>query len=169
MQAIIKSRVVATALILLACFVPLSLLMDNGVLYVVVGSILFTTSLAVLHAYWPSLKVAVSYSVKELSYADLLTMGIVLIFVSTSFREMYVTFYRIIYVSGLVREDEYFTTLSFFRYVGAIGAILVLEARRFRFRSSVFGRMPGWPYVVISVSAGIIIAIALLSIGMYYS
>lgn len=168
MQAIVKSKVVIAALVLLACFLPLSLLISNGVLYVVVGSILFTTSLAVLHAYWPSLKLAISYSIEKLTYVDLLTMGIVLIFVSTSFREMYVTFYRVIYVSGLVREDEYFTTLSFFRYVGIIGAVLVLEARRFRFGHSALSRMPGWPYVVISVSAGLIISVALLSMRMYY-
>lgn len=167
MQALVRSKVINVALLMLASFIPLALFMNLAHLYVVVGSILFTTSIAVLIAYWPALRIAINYSVDELSYVDLATLAIVLMFVSTSFREMYVTFYRVVYVEGLGRDDEYFMALSFFRYVGALGAFLFLAARKVQSGNSILDRI-GWPHAVLAVIAGVIISVALVSVRIYY-
>lgn len=167
MQVIVKSKVVTVAIALLASFIPLALLTDDGVLYVVVGAVLFTTSLAVVHAYWPALKVAINYSVEKLKYVDLLTMAIVLGFVGIAFREMYVTGYRVLYVQGLGRDDEYFVVLSFFRYTAIIAAVFALLAQKVETGRSIMDRIPGWPHVILSVGAGLILAVALVLIRFY--
>jgi len=164
MKRAYKSKVVHIATNLTALFIPLSIFVPPLELYILIGSVLFTCSFAVVWAYWPSLKTAIKSSVRQLTKVDVLTMGIVLIFLATGLREAYVTIWRVAFPLYVTRADEYFIPLAFCRYLALVAALLCLCSRKVTKKPGVLGHIPGWPYTISSVGLGIAIAVTLITL-----
>src|SRR6478736_1658328 len=152
----IKSKLLHVAVLMLLAFFPLVFLFNPTQLYIVLGSVLFATSVSVVHAYWPPLKLALDQSIEELNFVDYLTMGIVLIFAFTSVREGYVTYAQVFNPLPLTRTADYFVPLAFRRYGAIVSAYMALAARHFFLGPRFMYNVPGWPRAVISLAIGIV-------------
>jgi len=153
-----KWHLVGGTLLFLVLFFVTSLVTDPPTFYVYVGSTLFFTSLAVLHAYWPSAKVTLKRPNDQLSYIDSLTMGIMLIFAAIACQAGYVTFWNVIVPVQQLRPDVFYSPLTFFRCVALIAALLHLSARRVVIGPRPLNYIPGWPRAMIAVLLGIAVA-----------
>ncbi|QIG66909.1 hypothetical protein EVB41_078 [Rhizobium phage RHph_TM3_14A] len=151
-----KSKLFHAALTMLVVFIPLVFLVDAAKLYVLLGAILFTVSVSVVHAYWPPLKLALRQSITSMNFVDYLTMGIVLIFAFTAVREAYVTYTQVFNPTPVSRTDDFYIPLAFSRYGSIVGAYMALAARHFLMGPRFMYRVPGWPRAVISIAVGII-------------
>lgn len=160
----IKSKLLHVALVLLLAFIPVVLLIDATHLYILLGAVLFTTSVSVVHAYWPSLKIALDLSVDDLNMVDYLTMGIMLIFMFTSVREGYITYNQVFNPLSVTRPSDYFVPLAFARYGAIVAAYMALAARHFFLGPRFLNKLPGWPRAVISLMIGVVAGSALVYI-----
>lgn len=158
----IKSKLLHVALVLLLAFIPAILFVSPVHLYILLGAVLFTTSVSVVHAYWPPLRVALDQSVDQLNMVDYLTMGIVLIFAFTSIREGYTTYTQVFNPLPITRTADYFVPLAFTRYGAIVSAYMALAARQFFLRPRFMYNVPGWPRAVISLVCGVIVGAVLL-------
>lgn len=152
----IKSKLLHVALVLLLAFIPVVLLINPTNLYILLGAVLFTTSVSVVHAYWPPLRLALDLSVEDLNMVDYLTMGIVLIFTFTSIREGYITYNQVFNPLPITRSADYFVPLAFARYGAIVAAYMALAARQFFLGPRFMHNVPGWPRAVISCVVGIV-------------
>src|SRR6478736_3457341 len=159
----IKSKLLHVAVLMLLAFFPLVFLFNPTQLYIVLGSVLFATSVSVVHAYWPPLKLALDQSIEELNFVDYLTMGIVLIFAFTSVREGYVTYAQVFNPLAVVRPDEFYIPLAFTRYGAIVSAYMALAARHFFMGPRFMQRVPGWPRAVLSLMVGAILGVGLIA------
>lgn len=162
MKLVLQSKVIHLAVALLAFFVPLVLLLEPLTLYMYTGSVLFSTSIAAVLAYWPVVRYTMHTRTHKIDRTDVLSIGIVLLFTATAFREVYVTFWREFFPLRATRLDEYFYPLSFVRYIAIVAAIMSLCARRITYGPHAFRRIPGWPAAIMSVSLGIAIGTAMV-------
>lgn len=158
----IRSKLMHVALVLLLAFIPIVVLVNPSHLYILLGAILFTTSVSVVHAYWPSLRVALTMTVDDLNMVDYLTMGIILIFLFTSVREGYITYNQIFNPIPFSRAPNFFLPLAFTRYGAIVSAYMALAARHFFFGPPFMNYIPGWPRAVISLIAGVCLGITLI-------
>jgi len=152
----IKSKLLHVALVLLLAFIPAVAFINATHLYILLGAVLFTTSVSVVHAYWPPLRVALDVSVHELNMVDYLTMGIVLIFTFTSIREGYITYNQVFNPLPITRTADYFVPLAFARYGAIVAAYMALAARHFFLGPSFLNKVPGWPRAVLSLAIGVV-------------
>lgn len=163
MKRIARSKVLYLTLLFPLSFLP-ALFMNPITVYLFVGSILFTTSIAVMVAYWPSYLYALTTSEAKVDYVDVLSMGIMIVFGAMACREGYVTIYREFFPPPVWnRSANYYLPLSFFRFMAVWGALLHLSARKAMLGPSMMRRVPGWPSAIFSIGAGVLIAIYLLS------
>ena len=162
MKVVLQSKVAHLAIALLAFFVPMALLLDPLTLYLITGSVLFTTSVTAAAAYWPVVRYTLRTRAHYINKTDVLSIGIVLLFTSTAFREVYITFWREFFPLRSTRPDEYFYPLAFVRYMGIVAAVLSLCARRVIFGPSLFRKIPGWPSAILSVLVGIAIGTGMM-------
>jgi len=158
----IKSKLLHVALVLLLAFIPVVLLVNPAYLYILLGSVLFTTSVSVVHAYWPPLRLALTMTVDELSMVDYLTMGIILIFAFTSVREGYITYNQIFNPIPFSRPPSFFVPLAFTRYGAIVSAYMALAARHFFLGPRFMNNIPGWPRAVLSAVLGILLGTFLI-------
>lgn len=157
-----KSKLLHVALVLLLAFIPVVILVNPSYLYILLGSVLFTTSVSVVHAYWPPLRLALNMSVNELSMVDYLTMGIILIFAFTSVREGYITYYQIFNPFPISRPDTYYVPLAFTRYGAIVSAYMALAARHFFLGPHFMNHIPGWPRAILSLLVGVVMGLVLM-------
>lgn len=155
MKFLMNSRVVYIAIILLLLFVPMAMVLDPLVLYLLTGSVLMVTSTVAVFMYWPVIHYALMAQVGDVDKTDILTFGIILLFAGTAFREGYITFWRELFPLFQLRPVEYFYPLSFIRYTCIVASIMALCARDMVFEHKYPGRLPGWPTAILSVVAGI--------------
>lgn len=158
----IKSKLLHVALVLLLAFVPVVWLIHPTHLYILLGAVLFTTSVSVVHAYWPPLRLALDLSVEDLTMVDYLTMGIILIFMFTSIREGYITYNQVFNPLPVTRNADYFIPLAFARYGAIVAAYMALAARHFFLGPRFLHHVPGWPRAVISCAVGVILGTVLI-------
>lgn len=157
-----KSKLLHVALVMLIAFFPVALVFDPTQLYVLLGGILFATSISVVHAYWPPLKIALRQSITNLNFVDYLTMGIVLIFAFTGVREGYVTYNQVFNPLNITRPTDFYMPLAFTRYGGIVAAYMALAARHFLMGPRFLNRVPGWPRAVISTTLGVVLGSVLV-------
>jgi len=157
-----KSKVLHAALMLLVSFVPLALVFEPIELYMLTGSVLFTTSFAVVHAYWPALRTTIDASGDKAERVDALAMAIVLIFLATGLRECYVTFYREFVNNTRWLPTDYYKPLVFIRYTAAVAAVMALVSMRVPRGETWLSRLPGWPRAASSVALGLVIGAILI-------
>lgn len=162
MNTLLHSKVVHLALALLAFFVPLAVMFKPYQLYMLTGSVLLCTSITAVFSYWPVVRYTMKVRVTYIDKTDALTLGIILLFSATAFREAYVTFWREFYPLEQQRPSDYFYPLSFARYVGCVAAIMSLCARHMDFGPARLRRLPGWPASILSILAGLILGAAML-------
>lgn len=160
-----KSKLLHVAVALLVIFFPITYLFNATQLYILLGAILFTVSVSVVHAYWPPLKIALNQSVSNLTFVDYLTMGIVLIFAFTSIREGYVTYMQVFHPLRVTRSEDFYVPLAFSRYGAIVAAYMALAARHFLMGPRFLNRVPGWPRAVISVLTGSVLGTILLYVS----
>lgn len=158
---VLKSKALHVVLVLLLSFVPLAISFNPIDLYVYIGSVLFAASVAVVHAYWPALKVTLNQPTHELELVDYLALGIVMVFLFTSFREAYITIYRELY-PVVKRPNEYYLPLAFARYGAVIAAFMALIARSATDEHGRYGWIPGWPRSIIALLVGSAIGLTLI-------
>lgn len=159
---VLKSKVFHASLALLAAFVPLAIAVKPTDLYLLIGSVAFTTSIAVVHAYFPALRATVSRSIGDLDRGDILTMAILLAFVSIFLREAYVTFYRGMMPLPIGRPEDYFLPLAFFRYIAVVAALMAVATQPGNLGPLYLYKIPGWPRAVISLLSGIVLGFVLV-------
>lgn len=147
---------------MLVAFFPFVFLFDVSKLYVMLGAVLFTVSISVIHAYWPPLVIALRQSITQLNFVDYLTMGIVLIFAFTAMREGYVTYTQIFDPMPTPRPDDFYIPLAFTRYGATVAAYMALAARHFLMGPRFMYRVPGWPRAVLSMASGVALGIILI-------
>lgn len=151
---VLKSKVLHGFIVSFMAFIPLALLFHPASLYVFLGSILFTTSIAVVIAYWDAFQLAIYKSIDIYRPVDYLTSAIILIFFFTGCREAYVTFYREFFPQGLGRSDDYYLPLAFVRYGAIMAGYAALAARSYIPTHSTFRQMVGWPRAILSLVLG---------------
>jgi hypothetical protein len=157
-----RSKLLHVASVLFAGFIPLAIFVGPADLFVFIGSVSFTMSITVVHAYWPALKLAVKQSINELDFVDLLTAGITLIFFSTALREAYATFYREFFIVAPQRADDYYLPLAFSRFVAVAAGYMALAAYESNPRTdSKVNRIPGWPRALLALTAGCLLGTGL--------
>lgn len=165
MMRVLRSKVFHAAGIMLAAFVPLAVLVPSDHLYLMIGSVAFTTSIAVVQAYLPALRGAISQSIADLDETDVLTMAIVLAFTSVVFREAYVTFFRTFYPMGEAgRPSDYFLPLAFFRYMAVVAALMAVATQPGNLGPMFLQKIPGWPRAVVSLISGLILGVVLVCV-----
>lgn len=162
---VFKSKILHVAIFMLLAFIPLSIFVDPLKLYIFIGAILFTTSVSVVVTYWPAMRLAAIQSFDELDHVDLLTMGIILIFISTGMREVYVTFYREFLATPIPMEklNGYYVPLAFARYLAVVAGYMALAACH----HSPTLKFPGWPRAILSLILGAVIGVALIKFRHY--
>lgn len=158
----LKSKVLHAAVATLLFFLPLAAFLHPVDLYVLMGAVSVVTSLAAVHAYWPALRFSVSRSISDLDKTDVLSMSIILVFLSIAARETYVTFHMTVLPLTIGRPDEYFVPLSFFRYAAITAAVMALTARDDIIGPRYLRRVPGWPRAILSLFAGVMVGIIVL-------
>lgn len=154
MNFVKDSRVMYLAAILLLAFFPIAYFIPATPLYLVLGSILFTTSTAAVWQYWPVIKVALKVRFKNIDRVEFLSFGIILLFAGTAFREAYITFWREFIPLGDRRPDAYFYPLSFIRYTCILASVFTLCARDIITTPIDTRKTPGWPVAILSVFIG---------------
>lgn len=156
-KVLLNSKVIHLAMALLLLYIPFALLLSPTQLYLLSGSVLLSTSLTAIYAYWPVVRYTMKSDVSKIDKTEVLTMGIILLFLAVASREAYITFWREVFPISNPRPEDYYYPLSFIRYMSAVAAVLTLCARRMVFGPSKLHRVPGWPASVLSVFAGLII------------
>lgn len=157
MQAF-KSKMLHVVAVLLLAFVPLAISFNPVDLYVFIGSVLFAVSIAVVHAYWPSLMLAAKLSIYDMEPVDWLTFAIVAGFLFIGAREAYVTFYREFFPVGVGRSDDYYLPLAFVRYGAICAGFAALAA------ISKKHRLPGWPRAITAMALGASLGLVLVHV-----
>lgn len=160
-----RSKLLHVALIMLAVFFPVVFVIDAEKLYILLGAMLVTVSVSVVHAYWPPLKIALDQSIGKLNFVDYLTMGIVLIFAFTGVREAYVTYSQMFNPAAISRSSEFYIPLAFSRYGAIVAGYMSLAARHYLMGPRFLYRVPGWPRAVLSMIAGLVLGVGLLFIS----
>lgn len=150
-----KSRVVRTAIGIWAIFIPMVLFLDKRDLFAVTSALTLTAALAVLHAYWPAMRHALTTRSKGLDYVDFLTLGIMCSWFAISMRIAYVIFLRSVYS---VPEELSSNWIAFLQYLNFTGALLHLSARRV-VRNSV--PVTSWPRIIAALVAGVALGVVL--------
>ena len=158
-----KSKLLHVTLALLLVFFPFVFLIDAAKLYVLLGTILCTVSISVVHAYWPPLKIALKQSVTNLNFVDYLTMALVLVFMFNGIREGYVIYNQIFDPLPVSRSDDFYIPLALTRYGIIVAGYMALAARHFLMGPRFLNAVPGWPRAVISVLAGSVIGGVILT------
>jgi hypothetical protein len=162
---LLQSKLLHVALWLLAAFIPLAVFFGPVNLYIFVGSLLFTTSIAVVIVYWPALMLAFDLTVEEIRLVDILTMSIVITFFTIAVREGYVTLWREFFpLPGAGRPDEFYLPLAFTRYTALSGGLLALAAMNTERGNSFMYNLPGWPRAVLAVAVGSIMGAVLIAL-----
>lgn len=153
----LNSKVIHLALALLLLYIPFALFLSPMQLYLLSGSVLLSTSLTAIYAYWPVVRYTLKSDVSRIDKTEVLTMGIILLFLAVASREAYITFWREVFPVAPVRPEDYYYPLSFIRYMAAVAAVLTLCARRMVLGPPPLRKIPGWPATVLSVFAGLLI------------
>jgi hypothetical protein len=163
---ILRSKAVYIGLLLLFAFVPMIMFFDPVELYIFIGSILCTTSAAVVYAYWSALTATAGTRLQALQRVDVLTMALIIVFAAICLREGYVTISSEFFPTRGVtpRSEEFYIPLAFFRYLKVVAALLALGARRVLALEGVpfLGRLPGWPLAITSGALGSTIGLVLI-------
>lgn len=157
MKVVMNSKVIHLVMVLLLLYIPFALFLSPTQLYLLSGSVLLSTSLTAIYAYWPVVRYTMKMDVKRIDKTEVLTMGILLLFLAVASRELYITFWREVFPIANPRPEDYYYPLSFIRYMGAVAAVLTLCARRMTFGPSALQRIPGWPATVLSVFVGLVV------------
>lgn len=146
-----NSRVFHTALVVWAAFIPLAFFISNNDLFALTGALTFTSALAVLHAYYPAMKQALTHSRDKFDYVDFLTLGIMCSWFAICMRIGYVILLRFFYD---VPSEFSSPFLAFLQYVNFTGALLHLSARRV-LRNHV--PTTSTPRIVIAIVTGLVL------------
>ena len=156
-----KSKVMHISLVLLTAFFPLAFLVEPFDLYIMIGTMAFALCIAVVHAYWITIRTAVSGSIHELNKTDAMAMALILVFTFSAVREIYITSGMMFDPLPIGRPDEYYLPLAFFRYGGGVIApALALYARDKVATHGLMGRrIPGWPRIILPLVVGLAIGI----------
>lgn len=156
-KIVMNSKVMHLAMVLLLLYIPFAVFLTPTQLYLLSGSVLLSTSLTAIYAYWPVVRYTMRTDVGRMDKTEVLTMGIILLFLAVASREAYITFWREVFPVSNPRPEDYYYPLSFIRYMGAVAAVLTLCARRMVFGPSVLNKIPGWPATVLSVFIGLVV------------
>lgn len=156
MVRILRGKVFYSALFIWSLFFPAMYLLSKTDLFNLIGTLVFTTSVAVLHAYWPAMRITLFRPRIELEYVDLLTLGIMCTWFALAANMAFAVFLYNYYGGQPSELPSYF--VGFLRYVTFTGGILHLSARRV-LRNSV--PTTSLPRIVASVSIGLAFGIVL--------
>lgn len=162
---LLKSKLLHVAIMLLVAFIPLSMFFGPVNLYLFVGSLLVTVSIAVVFAYWPLLRLAFDLTVEDIKLVDILTLAIVITFFAVGVREAYVTLWREFFpLPGGGRPPEFYLPLAFTQYAAVAGGLLALAALNVEKGTTIMYNLPGWPRAVLAMAAGSVIGGILIAI-----
>lgn len=157
-----NSRVYLFGFGLVLAYIPMLFIFSPLQLYLLTGSILMTSSVACVAAYWTVIGASVKLRIRQLDRTDILTFGILLLFAGTAFREGYVTFWREFFPLSDFRPGLYFQPLSFIRYTCIVASMMALSARKSIIGPVYMTRVPGWPHMFISLTLGIMVGFGMI-------
>lgn len=159
---VIRNRLLRMVFALSLLFIPLVLLIRPDHLYILMGAVLCTTSIEVVHAYWPSLRVVLRAPANSMGYPDYLTIGILMVFSFTAFREGYTAYAQVFAPLSVGRSMEFYLPLAIARYGSIIAAYMSLAARHFFFGPRLLNNIYGWPRAILSMVVGLVIGLVLV-------
>lgn len=161
---VMNTRVIWVLLMTCLVFLPF-IFTPPPYLYLLTSNAILTGSFAVMVAFWPAARIVLTTRCKKVSYVDLLSLGIFLVFMALTLILGYNVILQFLRLVPITIEDVaavYYLPQSLFRFVGLIGAMLHLAAR------PVFkGQMPtvqNVVHVTIAAMAGVLLTL----IQIYY-
>lgn len=164
-MSLLESKLLHVAVWLLVAFIPIALFFGPVNLYLFLGSLLFTTSVAVVIVYWPVLMLSFELTINKVTLTDILTMSIVITYLTIGAREGYVTVYREFFpLPGSGRPDEFYLPLAFLRYTALAAGLLALAAMNREKGETLLYRLPGWPRAVLAVATGSVLGAILIAL-----